>query len=162
MSAGALVEQLSMETGMYIELQSVLEEEQKAVIKRDYQGLYDVLSKKEEILSGLSAHASSRGALVASMLREAGKGEAQGLAALIELQEGTERAALRRAREGLARARERVRALNRRNRLLIASSLENLGRALDFLESFAMGGTYLSTGLRGAKSLKGTRLRKGV
>lgn len=162
MERETLVERLSMETGMYVKLQSVLEEEQKAVISRDYQGLYNVLSEKEEILSGLSAIASSRGVLIASMLKDTGAEPGKGLTALIGLKSGAERAALNDARESLSEAREQVRMLNQRNRLLIRSSLCNLGRALDFLESFCLGGTYLSTGQRGGKALKGTRLRKGV
>jgi flagellar biosynthesis/type III secretory pathway chaperone len=52
--------------------------------------------------------------------------------------------------------------LNQKNGRLIASSLAGLGRALDFLESFFISDTYLSTGLRGGKARKGTRLREGV
>jgi len=162
MERETLVERLSMETGMYIKLQSVLEEEQKAVISRDYHGLYNVLSEKEEILSGLSAIASARGALIASMLKDAGVEPGKGLTALIGLKSGAEQAALKDARKGLSEARDKVRALNRKNRLLIRSSLQNLGRALDFLESFCIGGTYLASGQRGGKALKGARLRKGA
>jgi len=163
METGALVVQLSMETGMYIELQSVLEEEQKAVIKRDYQGLYGLVSKKESILAGLSASAAARGLIIKDLLKGAGPVKGPGLEALMgEMRPGEELEALQGAREKLAAVRERVMGLNHKNGRLIASSLAGLGRALDFLESFFMADTYLSTGLHGGKSRKGTRLREGV
>jgi len=163
METGALVVQLSMETGMYIELQSVLEEEQKAVIKRDYQGLYELVSKKEGILAGLSASAAARSLIIKDILKAVGPVTGPGLEALMgEMPPGEELEALQGACEKLAAVRERVMGLNHKNGLLIASSLAGLGRALDFLESFFMADTYLSTGLRGGNSLKGLRLRKGV
>ncbi len=147
---------------MYIELQSVLEEEREAVMKRDYQRLYEVVSKKDSILTGLSGLASSRSALVDNMLKEREDVVDRGLKTLIGLQSGAERRALQDARDSLAGVRKKVGVLNERNRELIGASLGALGHAIDFLESFTSGGTYLSTGLRGGKSLKGVRLRKGV
>jgi len=148
---------------MYIELQSVLEEEQKAVIQRDYQGLYELVSKKEGILAGLSASAAARSLIIKDLLKASGPVKGPGLEALMgEMRPGEELEALTHARDRLAAVRERVMGLNQKNGRLIASSLAGLGRALDFLESFFLAGTYLSTGLRGGKSLKGLRLREGV
>jgi len=148
---------------MYLELQSVLEEEHKADIKRDYEGLYELVAKKESILEGLSASASARSLIIKDLLKATGSLEGPGLEALMkEMRSGEEREALRRARDRLAAVRERVMGLNQKNGRLIASSLAGLGRALDFLESFFISDTYLSTGLRGGKARKGTRLREGV
>jgi len=162
MAVSALVKQLFMETDIYIKLQSVLEDEQKVVERSDYEGLYAIVSGKEEALAVLAGIVSSRRSLVSAMLKDTGVEEEGGLAALIEIKTGEEKAALRDARKGLLDAMERAGVLNKRNQLLMGAALGNLNRCLDFLRSFFAGGTYLPTGHRGARPLKGTRLRKGV
>lgn len=148
---------------MYFKLQSVLEEEQKAVISRDYKSLYELLSNKERILADIRKVSAGRSAMVASMLRKCGGGKgAKGLTALTGLLEGLEKSSLTEAGRALFAAMEKTAAMNKRNSLLIGASLENLGRSLDFLEAFFLRGTYESTGLVGGKTVRGARYRKGV
>ncbi|MFQ5480458.1 MAG: flagellar protein FlgN [Thermodesulfobacteriota bacterium] len=162
MDRGSLLELLSMETGMYVKLQSVLEEESKTVISRDYKSLYAVLADKERVLAGLSKASAARSVMVCTMLEKSGYSGQRGLRALIGLFTGRDKAALQGAADELCSALGRVAAMNKSNSLLISESLRNLGRSLDFLEAFFVKGTYQATGLVDGTSLKGSRLRKGV
>jgi len=147
---------------MYIKLQSVLEDERKSVIARDYTSLYKVLREKDSILAALSHTATERADLVKSMLDNMGAIGERGLGALIKVREGREKSALKEGEKSLSAAMERVSEMNKSNALLIGASLVNLGRSLEFLEAFFISGTYKPTGLVGGKAVKGLRLRKGV
>ncbi len=147
---------------MYVKLQSVLEEERKAVISRDFMYLYEVLSAKDPLLAGLSSISARRVEAVSSLLEKKGQKAQKGLKALMALSAGKEKSALKETAGELSEAMERVAELNKSNHLLIAESLSNLGRSLDFLEAFFVRGTYQSTGLVDGKAVKGARLRKGV
>jgi len=149
MSGASLSERLFLETDLYVELQSVLEDERRAIIERDYQGLNDLLARKDALITRIAGLAEQRGRLGVN-----GKGAEQ--------MGGGQGRDMAEARGALGAAMKTVRTMNTHNRLLIRASLQNVNSTLDLIESFCTAGTYCPTGHVQAKPLKGVSLNKGV
>lgn len=149
MGGASLAERLFMETDLYLELQSVLEDERRAIIERDYQGLQDLLGRKDALVTRISRLAEERGRVV-------GHGKGPDMVAGGPSRDASE------ARRALIAAMKTVRTMNTRNRLLIRTSLNNVKSTLDLIESFCTAGTYCPNGNVRAKPLKGVSLNKGV
>ncbi len=149
MKGQTLAERLFMETDLYLELQSVLEDERSAIIDRDYQRLHELLARKDSLITRIAELASKRGRTGAA--EDARKSR-----------DAEERRAVAMASDALGGAMRAVRTLNTRNRLLIRASLQSVNSTLDLIESFCTAGTYSHAGHLRAKSLKGVSLNKGV
>lgn len=156
-----LIGHLRTEIELFKELIAVLHAETECMVGRDYKGLYEAVSGKEQLVTRINSASETRRRLLRECLESIGADmpvEAN-LTALVEL---TGNGALVDCQKTLLSLASTVKEINGVNRLIMESSMENVTRTLGFLGNFMQPGAYKSTGSFGEPALKGMRLSEGA
>jgi len=160
-----LAQNLRREISLYKELVAVLQGETRAVVERDYRGLYDVVVHKESILGSLEQAGRARNELTDRLCKELGlsRGETP-LASIIEEIPCSvdQRDELRGLCDTLKALRDSAFEINKVNCQAVRTSLENINKTLGLLGNLLIKDTYEPTGRVGSLELKGSRLSEGV
>ncbi len=154
-----LIGHLRSEIELFKELIAVLHAETECMVGRDYKGLYEAVSGKEQLVMRINSASGTRKRLLIECFPSTGAPEEANLTSLIEL---TGNGALAECQKTLLSLASTVKEINGVNRLIMESSMENVTRTLSFLGNFMQPGTYKPTGSFGELAVKGARLSEGA
>ena len=158
-----LVEHLAKEMTLYRDLISILQRETRALVERDYEGLYEIVTSKEHILMKLAFLDGRRSEIIRRIGKSLGFGDREvRLSDIISKAEPPHRERLKEHQTTILAFLNSIKEINDINNFVARGSLENIKKALGFLGNFISSGTYKSTGTVEEMVVKGSRLCEGV
>lgn len=157
-----IIDHLAKEMSLYKELITVLQKETEDLVGRDYRGLYETVSAKEQILLRIQSAGNLRNRLIKEAALKAGA-PAETLSSLIErMEEGPAKDELKNLQSSIVSFIESIQEINKVNSLIVKGSLENINKTLGFLSNFMPASNYKATGTFDGVAIKGSRLSEGA
>lgn len=164
-----LIDHLEVEIKLYKELITVLQKETEDLVTRDYETLYNTVTRKESLLSQIASLTVKRFEVIEGVASLVGlKGEAK-LSEIIERVERIPGVAkvkefkeLKGTTETIVTLLESIKDINKVNKIAVEGSLDNINKTLNFIGSFFNANAYNPSGVSETMDFKGGRLSEGA